>query len=129
LDRIIFIQQTDSTYDSVDFDDHISTLSYFKKLYRSFLSHSEEEVDEMLNGMTLYFKEHGSKISAEVQAHHIMRSAAEKIHGAFRGLKRDMYAYTIADDIVTGAIQEVLEKFRDLLGDCNDKLEEDNSSN
>ena len=47
--------------------------------------------------MTGIFNEdtvNGSKLSAEVQAQHIMRSAADKIHDAFRELNRDSYANT-----------------------------------
>jgi len=90
--RIIYIQYMDTTYDSVNFDDPISTQSYYEKLYRAFSPGSKEEIDKEIDIMMGIFKkdtEIGSKISAEVQAHHIMRSAAEKIHGAFRELNRD----------------------------------------
>jgi hypothetical protein len=45
---IIYIQHIDSTYDSVDFDDPISTLSYFKKIFLSFSKLSDEEVNKRI---------------------------------------------------------------------------------
>ena len=46
LERMFYIQQTDFTYNSVNFDDPISNLSYFKKRYRTFSHSSEKEIDE-----------------------------------------------------------------------------------
>ena len=46
LERMFYIQQTDFTYNSVNFDHPISNLSYFKKLYRTFSHSSEKEIDE-----------------------------------------------------------------------------------
>ena len=85
LASIIYIQQTDITYDSINFDDPIS---YFKKLYQSFSRTSAEEVDQLFKDLTQFLKsnevEEGSKISAEMEAQRIMKSAADKIHIAFR---------------------------------------------
>jgi hypothetical protein len=93
-----YIYQTDISYDSVDFDDPISTLSYFKKLFRSYAISRfpsllpEEEVEKLFEDIMHIIKtktEEGSTRPAEVQAHYIMRSAAEKIHGAFREMYQD----------------------------------------
>lgn len=98
LARIIYIQHTDiTTYDSVNLDDPISTQSYYKKIYQPFSMISEEESDRKIENLMNYFKmrtEKGSKLCAEVQAQKIMRSAAEKVHDAFRELNRDSFAKT-----------------------------------
>ena len=80
LERFIYIRHLDRTYDSVDFDDFISTLSYFTKLYQF-----SPAMDEGFTNMVLAFKMTSEK-SFEVQAQHIMRSTAEKIHGALQDL-------------------------------------------
>ena len=125
LARIIINQQIDSTYyEFVNFDDPISTLSYFKKLCRPLLSLSEEEFDQMFT----HFKENGSKISAEAQAHHIMRSAAEKIDVAliaFRKMKREEMHVFLVDEIMVDAVQEAFGKILVLIRDCNNELEKD----
>jgi len=89
----------DTSYDSVDFDDPTSTLSYFKKLYQSFVpSVKPEDVDREFNDLMKRFKEmktkKGSEKSFEIQAHHIMRLAAEKIHGAIQELNQDSIVTT-----------------------------------
>ena len=92
----VYTQHIDSTYDSVNFDDPISTLSYYKRLRR--VAHqnnfegSSEQLDQRFDNIILILTEKGSKISAETQAHSIMRSAAEKIHNAFRTLNRNSHA-------------------------------------
>ena len=48
---IIRIQRTDTTYDSVDFDDPMSIISYFKKLCQATLWKSEEEADFLVDSM------------------------------------------------------------------------------
>ena len=93
----IYIQHVDSTYDSINFDDPISTLSYYKRLRRFALLHnresSKEDFDRWLEIVVMLVpKEKGSKISADVPAHSIMKSAAEEIHNAFRKLNRKSYA-------------------------------------
>ena len=44
-DFLARIQQTDIIYNSVNFDDPISTLSYFTKLCQPFTRNSEEELN------------------------------------------------------------------------------------
>jgi len=116
---IIYIQRTDTTYDSVNFDDPISTLSYFKKVYQPFSQTSDEEVDKHFEPMMSYFErttKRGSELSAEVQAHQIMRSAAEKIHATFQELDRDMYGIRVMT--VTGVISEAHHSLVRLMHRC-----------
>jgi hypothetical protein len=95
---IIQIQKMDNTtYDSVDFEDFISTLSYFKKIDQIYTSSSEEEADQKFETMMFFLKrmiERDSESSAGVQAQQVMRLAAEKIHDAFRELNRDSFLIT-----------------------------------
>jgi hypothetical protein len=123
LAKIAYIQHTDiTTYDSVDFDDPIFTLTYFKKLYIIISSTSEKEVEKMFTRFMLAFKEtteKGSKISAEVQAQHIMRSAAEKVHGALRDLKPnpDSLGTSVSDltDVILDAMLDLLHLWADCI--------------
>jgi len=124
LASIIYIQQTDVTYDSVNFDDPISTLSYFKKLYQSFSRASEEEVDQLFKDLTRLMKYEGSK-SAEVEAQHIMRSAAEKIHVAFRELNQDSIANTA--NFVFLVLKEAVGSLIDLVQDSDDDDDDDDT--
>jgi hypothetical protein len=116
----IYVQHIDATYDSVNFDDPISTLSYFKKIGLPFFNRSEDAVDEMFKRMTLIFNkrtEKGSKLFPEVQAQQIMRSAAEKVHLAFQELNRD-HSYTTTVLIVGEVIAEAWSTLARLTRDC-----------
>jgi hypothetical protein len=124
LASIIYIQQTDVTYDSVNFDDPISTLSYFKKLYQSFSRASEEEVDQLFKDLTRLMKYEGSK-SAEAEAQHIMKSAAEKIHIAFRELNQDSIANTA--NFVFLVLKEAIGSLIDLVQDSDDDDDDDDT--
>jgi len=117
LASLIYIQQTDITYDSVDFDDPRSTLSYFKKLYQSFSRVSEEEVEQLFKDLTRLLKIDTSQ-SAEVEAQHIMRSAAEKVHVAFRELNQDSIANTA--NYVFLVLRDALESLINLVQDTDD---------
>ena len=121
LEMIIFVQRTDFTYDSVNFDDPISNLSYYKKLFQCFKEESVEETDqtfqELMEGYKMKTKE-GSTNSAEVQALHIMRSAAEKIHDALRDVNRD--SFLITAQFVFLVMQEAGGSLLDLLTDDDD---------
>ena len=119
LARIIFVQHTDISYDSVNFDDPISTLSYFKKVYQSFTRDSEEDVDQMFRRMMQVFTETGSEKSAEVQALHIMRSAAEKIHNAFRELNPNTFGNTanFVANVIMEATDSLIFLYRDCIGE------------
>lgn len=119
LASIIYIQQTDITYDSVNFDDPLSTLSYFKKLYQSFSRASEEEVDQLFKDMTRLIKHEASNS----EAHQIMRSAAEKIHNAFRDLNQDSIANTA--HFVFLVLKEAVEGLINLVEDVDDDDDSD----
>ena len=126
------MQRTLNAYNSVNFDDPMSTLSYFKELCRSFLPRSGE-VDEMWDNMTLVFKElteKGSKTSAEVRAHHILRSAVEKIHGAFRDSEsnRDLIELSTPFDIALDVMAQALRSFSEILHEHPVELEDDSSN-
>ena len=103
---MIHVQQTDIAYDSVDFDDLESATFYFKKLCRPFLLASEDEIDKYFNDVMdiIKRKTKDSNKSAEIRAQHIMRLAAEKIHGALRESNRDSMAITA--NFVNFVIQE-----------------------
>ena len=121
--KMIYVQQTDTTYDSVNFDDPISNLSYFKKLVLSFaLTISSEEVDQYFNNLMMQIIKtktmKNSKKSAEVQAQHIMRSAAEKIHDALQELNQDSIVTTA--EFVMLVILEALGSLVDLSYDSDD---------
>ena len=124
LVKMLYVQQTDRSYDSVNFDDPISTLSYFKKLYQSFtLILSSEEVDQHFNELMMHIikakTKKDSKKSAQVQAQHIMRLAAEKIHSAFQELNRDSVATTAQFVLVVmrGALESLVDLCHDADGD------------
>jgi hypothetical protein len=92
--KIIWIQRIDTTYDSVDFGDPTSTVSYFKKLYQAVSRFSEEDVDRTLNILMARTIDKetkdadGSIKSSEAKALSIMKSTAEKIHGDFQKMGR-----------------------------------------
>lgn len=126
LASIIYIQQTDISYDSINFDDPLSALSYFKKLYQSFSRASEEEVDQLFKDLTRLWKtEGGSSHSAESEAQRIMKSAAEKIHIAFRELNQDSISSTA--NYVFLVLKEAVESLIDLVQD-NDDEDDDSDS-
>lgn len=100
LVKTIFVQQVDFAYDSVNFDDFISTKSYFTKLYMSFTGNSEEKFNTLMSMM--------KKNNYEAEAQHIMRSAAEKIHSVMRELKQD--SIVIVSEFVTLVMQEAIHR-------------------
>jgi len=122
--RISLLQQTDITYDSVNFDDPISTTSYFAKLCLPFFSISEEEINKRLNyHMTKFANKKakdGSPKSLEVKLHAIMRLAAEKIHGALQEFNQDSTRIAITYKLVMLALGEVNQGFSNLVLDCDD---------
>ena len=89
---MILVQHIDSTYDSVNFDDFISTLSYFIKLEQYYLGISEEQADIRMENLNRKYFIEGA--ATRERAHQVMRSAAEKIHVAFRELDRDSHLKT-----------------------------------
>ena len=67
----------------------------------------EEWFEELIHFLTLK-TETAPKIPAEVQAHQIMRSAAEKIHVAFRGLNQDLHVRVKTITLLKEAILEAI---------------------
>ena len=94
LTKIILVQRTDSTYDSVDFDDPFSIRSYFSKLFQCTTGDSEEEADRVIknNLRAIFAKEN---VNGVRKALSIMRFAAEKIQVAFLELNPDKDLSTI----------------------------------
>ena len=116
--KLIYLQQTDFTYDSVNFDDPVSTLSYFKKLFQSFSRISDEEVEKIFKDMMGFINKRsmeGSIHSSEIQAQHIMKTAAEKIHTAFQELNRDSFVVTAR--FVFQVMKEAVDGLVDLIHD------------
>jgi len=101
FEELLYIVETYTTYDSFNFDDPISTASYFTKICRSSTS-SGEELNQLFKSMmrqTIKTKD-GSTQSAEVPIHHIMRSAAEKIHDAIEeAIDRDSRNAMTTDEL------------------------------
>ena len=115
----------DFTYDSVNFDDPVSNLSYFKKLYRCFFVRaSDEMVDNLFRDLMEIYrtttKDGGGGggggsttitattiTTAEAEALRIMRSTAEKIHGALRDLNQDSFKFVLL--VMTEAMQSLLD--------------------
>lgn len=48
---VIYLQRTDISFNSVDFDDPMSIISYFKKLCQSVAVYSEEDVDRVIDNI------------------------------------------------------------------------------
>jgi len=112
---MIYVQQTDTTYDSVDFDDYKSTISYFKKLFLSFTPNPEDAekifdhiMTQILNNRT----KKDSKTFADIRIHQIMKSAAERIHNALRELDHDSIPTTA--QLVMDVMNEALISLMDL---------------
>ena len=122
--KISFFQQMDITYDSVNFDDPISTISYFTKLYRPFSTYSEEEANKdfkyFMMKVTNKKTKNGSPKFAEVKMHDIMRSAAEKVHGVLREFNQDSTRIAITYELVILALAEAMQSLTDLMLDCDD---------
>ena len=117
--ELVYLHETDITYDSVNFDDPISTASYFTKLMAGKGEFCEILIDSM--GQTVRSKD-GSTQSAEVPMHHIMRSAAEKVHDAFREFNRDSSAMGSFELLmsVKYAVNEALRSILDVLKEGDD---------
>lgn len=105
-----FFQHVDMTaYDSVNFDDPKSTLSYFRSLYLAYMTSEDPEVNQIFNDImtriTVITNETKNP-EIEAKAQYIMRSAAKKIHGAFQELKRD--SIVTNSEFVFNALQDAL---------------------
>ena len=92
LPMIIRIQRTDTTYDSVDFDDPMSIISYFKKLCQVTLWKSEEEADFLVDSMMTQIMDKETRddsLEYAAKAISVMILTAKEIHGALQELGRD----------------------------------------
>lgn len=90
----MLLVQTDREYNTVDFDDPVATLTYFKKLCASVFVSSTDEMDQHFDTLS------GLMDAAEVcitgdQAHGIMRTAAENVHNSFQRLKHGELGATV----------------------------------
>ena len=119
LEKMIVIRQTDITYDSINFEDPLSTISYFERICQPFTPHSVEEFNQLFEILMMQIINMGTKddstISAEFQAQHIIRSTAEKIHGVLRELNRDADVSTAK--LVAPIVAEALESLGRLARD------------
>ena len=129
---MVYVQQTNIAYDSVNFDDPISTLSYFKKLYLSFaLSMSSEEAgrhfDDLMSRIINTKTKKDSNESLEAKAQRIMRLAAEKMHAAFRELNQDSIADTA--EVLMLVMLDALKSLTDLAYESvDDSVDDDDFS-
>lgn len=128
---LFWLQRTNSTYDSVDFGDPMSIVVYFKKICQAASGQSEEVVDDAITHLLGRIIDKESKDSSikfpGVKALSIMKSTAEKIHGAFQELDRgeDSTAKTKLATItktwmvVSRAMDECFRRLRSLDPDFN----------
>jgi hypothetical protein len=122
--KIIFIQRIDTTYDSVDFGDPMSIITYFKQLCKYTLADSQEEVDRVIDGVVLRIYNKEAKDDSikfpGVKTLAIMRSTAKKIHDAFQELGRDEDHSTVKTAMsVLGALDEGLESLDSLFASAS----------
>ncbi|KAF8902252.1 hypothetical protein CPB84DRAFT_1729146 [Gymnopilus junonius] len=117
LASIIYLQHLDKEYQTVDFEDLGATYAYFKKLYQSFSRIPMEQVDELFDGMTRLLKL-GGEGEPQVEAHRIMRHAAEQIHNAFVELDQDSIANTA--NFMLLVMQDALDGLIDLVQNVDD---------
>jgi len=91
MTRMILVQQTDATYDSVDFGDPMSIMTYFEKILQVTTGLSEEKVHSyilVVRAIYMETKDDSMRIPG-LKALSIMKSTADKIHGALQGLGPD----------------------------------------
>jgi len=91
MTRMILVQQTDATYDSVDFGDPMSIMTYFEKILQVTTGLSEEKVHSyilVVRAIYMETKDDSMQIPG-LKALSIMKSTADKIHGALQGLGPD----------------------------------------
>jgi len=117
LASVIYIQQVDMSYDKVNLEDPMQTLSHFKKLYQSFVRLPAEEVDVLFKDLNHLLKI-GGENNSEVEAHRIMKNASEQIHIAFQELSQESIATTA--NFVLQVMRDALESLIDLVQDAED---------
>ena len=115
---IVYIQRTDTTFDSVDFDDPRSIIYYFIKLFQSRTGVSEEEAHGTIIGLIkrIFDKETNddSKNSPGVEALLIMTWTAKHIHGAFQELSPDRHSTMKTAELVLLTMDFALDRLIEL---------------
>lgn len=101
-------------FDQVDLNDSDVTLFYFKTLYQAFSRAPSHEVDELFKELMKVDRSHDVK----VEAHRIMRSAAEQIHAIFQILNED--SITNTTNSVFQVMREAMENLVELAQDNED---------
>ncbi|KAH9486095.1 hypothetical protein JR316_0000159 [Psilocybe cubensis] len=109
LVNVIYLQRADMSYSNINLEDSAETLIYFKKLYQAFARIPQEEVDDLFKDLSRMIKAG----ETEVEAHRIMRTAAEQIHLAFQDLDHDSIAST--SNYIFDIMREALENLIDLI--------------
>ena len=117
LASIIYIQQADRSFNQVDLQDPLATLTYFKNLYQAFSRDSPEEVNELFKNLTRLMRLAGPN-DVEGEAHEIMRTAAEQVHAAFQDLNEDSISNTA--NYVLSVMREALQSLIGLVEDAED---------
>ncbi|KDR85995.1 hypothetical protein GALMADRAFT_219046 [Galerina marginata CBS 339.88] len=124
LASMIYIQQADMEYNTVNLDDSLATLSYFKKLYQSFSRIPADEVDDLFKDLTRLMKLGGEK-NPEAEAHRIMRTASEQIHNAFQELNQESISSTA--NFILLVMRDALDGLIDLVQDADDDDDDSDS--
>ena len=126
--KTIKIQRTNTTYDSVDFGDPMSIVSYFKKLLEAKWMR-QKDVNLIVNKIMARIIDKETKDG--MKALSIMKSTADKIHGAFQELSWDGDHTTAKateskntttgriSKFVSNAIKEAVEGLESLTMDLN----------
>lgn len=116
---MIYIQKADTGFNKVDLNDPIATLKYFKALYQGLTRFPRDEVDVLFKDITQLLKPGGDQ-NTELEAHRIMRDAAEKIHAILEDLKQEPQSLNDAIQCILFTMKDALEGLVELLGDVED---------
>lgn len=123
-EAIDYFLQTDLTYDSVDFDDHFTKLCLWfpAQNQEASIQVREEEVNKSFRyAMTRIIKtKDGSIQTTEAQVHHILRSAAEKIHFILREYNQSLIAAELCERELSDTVLEALKSISDVLDNSSD---------
>ena len=119
LGAVIYIQKADTGFNKVDLNDPIATLKHFKALYQGLTRFPRDEVEVLFKDITQLLKP-GADQNTELEAHRIMRDAAEKIHAILDDLKQEPQSLNDAIQCILFTMKEALEGLVELLGDVED---------
>jgi len=86
LTSLVYIQFTDSAYNSVDFSDERSARNYFFDLCTSIPDQEEGVFEEIFNALDEVLRD-GGPVAAELHA--TLRKAAEDVHAALRKIQTE----------------------------------------